>query len=384
MAKVVVVRSFVIFAFALILLSSSISSAQDTPNGSITQVCPFTGIQLRGAEFEPGGIILTAFDRAALWVYNVDSNRRYPLPDTTPCGANCRLSADARWITYFNRLTQTFNRMRLDGTERELIAESASDIEWWGENRFFVWTPGHRAYIQNGSEERVFLDVEGISSIQPNGTWALHVEPNGDGFTRMLEDMSGTLPAINLGADVAYFNAYAWSPDGATLAYVSPISVANADTFGSEIFTVQPGSTRPVPITNLSALYSAVRINGMAVGELSWSPDGTRIAFWLTPINEDSVDALTAEATIHVLEVANGDIRAYCGFRTTEHTPNPPRLIWSPDGTHLAFSGNVVEDERGYLILALNLETGRLTELSEGVYPNFGKADLVAWGLPPR
>lgn len=369
----------VLAVFSIFSLKN-VTHAQEASQG-ISQVCPFTGVQQRGQVFEPGGIILTSFDRSALWVYNVDTNRRYPLPDTTPCGANCRLSPDARWITYYNRQAQTFNRMRIDGTGRAMVTEAASDVEWWGEDRFFVWTPAHRAYIQNSPEDRVLVNVEGITSVQPNGNWAIHIEPSGDGFTRYLGDMNRQNSNILLGVDMAYFNAYAWSPNGETLAFVAPVNVTGSETIGGEIFIVQPAVSEPIRMTRFNDVYDGVRINGLAVGEFNWSPDGTQIAFWVTPLNGEAPSAATAEAQIHILNINTGEIRAYCGFTTTEHTPNTPRLIWSPDGTHLAFSGNVVDDERGYLILALAVETGTITDLSEGVFPNFGRADLVAWGL---
>jgi hypothetical protein len=40
-------------------------------------------------------------------------------------------------------------------------------------------------------------------------------------------------------------------------------------------------------------------------------------------------------------------------------------------------------DDRGYLLLALNVETGIFTELSEGIYPTLGGPNPVAWGLAP-
>jgi Tol biopolymer transport system component len=119
------------------------------------------------------------------------------------------------------------------------------------------------------------------------------------------------------------------------------------------------------------------------VPRLSWSPDGTRIAFWVIELLGADILTQTGVATIHVLDVVTENITSYCGFVTNEHTPNPPRLIWSPDSTHIAFAGNVPGDERGYLLLALNIETGVFTELSEGVFPILGGTDLIAWGLPP-
>jgi len=59
-------------------------------------------------------------------------------------------------------------------------------------------------------------------------------------------------------------------------------------------------------------------------------------------------------------------------------------LIWSPDGTHIAFGGNIPGDDKGYLLLALDTETGIFTELSNGIFPALGTSDVIAWGLPPQ
>jgi hypothetical protein len=93
--------------------------------------------------------------------------------------------------------------------------------------------------------------------------------------------------------------------------------------------------------------------------------------------------ANTGSAVLHMLDLTNGELRSYCGFSTNEHTPNPPRLVWSPDGTTVAFGSNIEGDDKGYLLLALNVTTGIFTELSEGIYPAIGTPDVTAWGLPP-
>lgn len=380
----------ILFLLSFMLLALSLTIGEPTRAADvIREVCPPVGIQTGGPGFEPGGIILTAFDNSAIWVYNIDSGRRYPLPETTPCAGNCRLSSDARWITYFNALTRAFNKMRLDGTQRTFVNAYASDIDWWADGTFLVWTPGHNAYLQaEGSDEREYLNVEGVISVQPGGRWGVLVEHNGDGFIRdvinlELRDMDGISDGrLALGVDLAYFNAHAWSPDGAWLAYVAP-TLRGARVTGSEIYGVRPGAGASQQWTDLTSVYGRARVNGLSVGELSWSPDSTRIAFWVTPLIGPDPAANTGSAMIHVLDVATGAVTQYCGFTTTEHTPNPPRLLWSPDGSALAFSGNVPEDDKGYMLLALDLESGIFTMLSEGVFPTFGSADLVAWGLPP-
>ena len=189
---------------------------------------------------------------------------------------------------------------------------------------------------------------------------------------------------VELGADAVYFGSSAWAPNGHWLALVAPgtfdsrVSIA-----GGELFGIRPGDAAPTQWTNFSAIYGAVRINGRSSGDLSWSPDSTKIAFWVTELLGPDPTANLGNSVLHVYDVTTNELRRYCGFSTTEHTPNPPRLTWSPDGTHVAFGGNVPNDDRGYLLLALDIESGVFTTLSEGIYPALGTADVIAWGPTP-
>lgn len=373
---------------AMLSLSSSTVAAQSA--NSIERICNGSGIQPRGAVFSPGGIILTYFDRSNLWVYDIERNARYPLPETAPCGTNCHLSQDARWITYLDTQTNTFGKMRLDGTQRTPLAEYATEVQWWNADTLLIWTPGQQAYLRPENGDTITpLNTNGITSIQPGGTLATRVDLDGDEFVRWLVDLDIENDGVErvplrLGPDTTYFNATAWSPDGAWLAFVAPGDYdPDAGRRGAELYAIRPTDIAPMRWTWLSQTYGAVRINGHASGELSWSPDGSRLAFWVTELFGPDPTGNLGTAMLHVLDVDSGDITAYCGFSTIEHTPNPPRLIWSPDSTHLAFGGNVPQDDKGYLLLALDIETGIFTELSSGIYPAFGTADVIAWGLPP-
>lgn len=391
-ANTVICAALISLATAVLLLHATPAQADVAP----TEICPARGIQTAGAGFQPGGIILTSFDRTALWVLDLDSGRRYPLPETSPCGRNCRLSPDARWITYFNHLTNAFNKMRLDGTQRSMVSEYAADVEWWADGVYLIWTPGHQAYLMpdggaSGAAERDYLNVESVISVQPGGHWGVALEPNGEGFERMLVNLelrgmeaNGIGDGrVNLGADLAYFNAHGWSPDGRWLAFVAPTLDETGAVIGSELYGISPGDETPVQWTHLTEQMGAARINGLAVGELSWSPDSTRVAYWVMEMTgaDPAVDA--GAAVIHLFDITTQEETIFCGYSTVEHTPNPPRLIWSPDGTHLAFAGNVPADDKGYLVLVLDVATGQFISLSEGVYPALGAPDLVAWGLPP-
>jgi Tol biopolymer transport system component len=383
-----ILRTLIVMMAAVLVWHPTLSNAQ---TDAILNLCPLDPIARRGTEYPVGGIILTTFDRANLWVYNVGSNVRYPLPETFPCAGNCRLSPDGRWLLYLNDLTNAFNRMRVDGTQRELVSEYASAIEWWSLDTFLIWTPGQQVYIQRiGSTDREYLDARGVTSVQPNGRWGLLIEQDGDVFRRSLIDLtsraSGSPIGIVLGEDRSLFNAAAWSPDGAQLAYVAPVGES------SEVFLVDTVNLAPTQLTQLTPRYGNIRINGIAAGDLSWSPDGTRIAFWVTPNppaslttpDPSATPAPLPEASLHIVDVVtNGQITSYCQYTTTNTLPNPPRLVWSPDGTHIAFGGNVIDPINGYPLIALDTSTGIFTILSSGLYPALGNPDVTAWGVVP-
>lgn len=354
---------------------------------SINEICPNNGIQVRGASFDPGGVILTAFDSTGMWVYDIDRNTRYPLPETAPCTFSCYLSPDARWLTYLNPQTYIFGKMRIDGTGRESLVSDASEVRWWSNDTLLVWTPDHRLYLQSevDSTQIEELPSQGVMSVQPNGYWALAVrDVDGDLLRYMvdLQSLSTDAPnEIRLAPHRDYFNMAAWSPDGTNLGYVGQGAVdETVGIAGGEIFLAQPNNPIPQQMTFLSAAYGASRINGFAQDNLAWSPDSTRIAFWVTELLGNDPTANLGNAVIHMLDVRNGNVMRYCGFATTQHTPNTPRIVWSPDSTHIAFAGDVPQDGKGTLLLAMDVTTGQLTELSNGIFPAPHIPDVTAWG----
>lgn len=409
--------------FGLMSANTALVYAQTS---AVKNVCPLNAIQPRPASFAPGGLILTTFDRASLWILDVERRSRYPLPGSRPCGPNCHLSPDALWFAYpvppedipedapesLRIPRPRFMKMRLDGSQQTLIARDATDVFWWSSDTLLVWE-GSNAYLQPDPDpdpalnlepalppERITLDAQGVISVQPGGSWALISQYTEDKavsesmdifketFDRALVnlDIRALSPeaalAVSLGADVPFFNSAAWSPDGRWLAYVSALIVDEMPT--AEIFTIQPGGTAPMQRTTFAEGGEAMRIGGQtAAGGLSWSPDSTQIAFWAMPRGADDPIMGAGEAILHILDVTTGEVRRYCGYSTSDHLPNPPRLVWSPDSTHVAFGGNLPDDTRGVILLALNVTDGVFVELSNGLYPALGSADVIAWGLRP-
>ncbi|MEM9951599.1 MAG: hypothetical protein AAF846_08375 [Chloroflexota bacterium] len=367
----------------LLSLCFSVSQAQS----SIIEVCPENPIQQRGATFEPSGIILTSFDSTALWVYDIGRNTRYPLPETSPCTSNCHLSPDAQWLIYLNPQTFVFSKMRLNGTQRTPLVSDASEVRWWNQETLLIWTTDQEVYLRpeaDVSAELTPLQSDGVISMQPNGYFALQLTGTNGTFTRSLIDLNSpdAMP-ITLAPDRNYFNGAGWSPDGRFLAYVGEGQTDSNGFTGGELYFISPSSGEIQQATNLTDNYGAVRINGFAPSDLSWSPDSSQIAFWVIDLTGDNPAQDTGDAVLHVLDTNTQELRRYCGFTATEHTPETPRLIWSPDSSHVAFASNVSGDDKGALLLALNVETGIFTELSNGMFPVFGIPQLNAWGTVP-
>ncbi|MEL6310256.1 MAG: hypothetical protein AAFQ52_19110, partial [Chloroflexota bacterium] len=368
--------------FSLIV---GVTSAQ----GAVIERCTNTGIQQRTPEFMPNGIILTAFDAESLWVYDISRDTRYPLPETRPCNGTCHLSPNAQELIYLNPETYIFSVMRVDGTFRTPLVSNASEVQWWAQDILLVWTPDQRVYLRfrdNAPPEPDLIPADGVRTIQPGGRYGVRIQLNDGVFNRYLVNLDDVTQAtVYLSPDRPYFNASAWSPSGQYLAYVGDGTFdSNANITGSELYLIQTvADSTPQQLTNLHAVYGAARINGYNPSDLSWSPDNTRVAFWVINLLGSNPQANTAEAVLHMVDIRTGETFRYCAFSTAEHTPETPRIIWSPDGSHMAFAGDVEGDGKGALLLAVNANTGQFTELSDGMFPVYGIPQLTAWGVSP-
>jgi dipeptidyl aminopeptidase/acylaminoacyl peptidase len=145
-------------------------------------------------------------------------------------------------------------------------------------------------------------------------------------------------------ADVEQF---AWRPDGAAFAYAA--SDPDPDRTGSDrfrdsfIFTTEPivarESPQPIHLFTIAArggeseqLTSGSQsvASGEAESTLSWSPDGTAIAFTLVPnaiLNDQSY------SRVAVVDVATHGLRTITGNAAWEEDPR-----FSPDGAHIAYA----------------------------------------------
>jgi Tol biopolymer transport system component len=141
------------------------------------------------------------------------------------------------------------------------------------------------------------------------------IRPDGSGRVRLTAGR--TDPDVGTGdADPA------WSPDGATLAFVRTIRLGFEE-FHSQVYLLGPGQGRPRPLT--------AGVDGVSVSGPAWSPDGERIAH---------VRDTDSETAIVVAEVDGGGEQVlrrepYDIEGDRNHLWQP---AWSPDAARIAYT----------------------------------------------
>jgi dipeptidyl aminopeptidase/acylaminoacyl peptidase len=130
--------------------------------------------------------------------------------------------------------------------------------------------------------------------------------------------------------------AFAWAPDGKSFAFTSTDAKTDADKerekkFGDFDVIGEGYRMSHLWVFDLAAEKARRLTSGTAftVGQFSWSPDGTQIAFDHR-VNSASTSGATAD--ISIVSVADGKVRPLVTQAGSDSGP-----VWSPDGSKIAF-----------------------------------------------
>ena len=129
-----------------------------------------------------------------------------------------------------------------------------------------------------------------------------------------------------------------WAPDSNSFAVVSD---RESGKFTDEIYNVGTDGA----VKRLTNLYEFSQ--GTNIDRLSWSPDGSQIAFWARTVTRDYqevgiLDIETHKITIFCLKNENGRMNGY--------ESNAP--IWSPDGYQLMVS--VADQKNNHFVVLID------------------------------
>jgi dipeptidyl aminopeptidase/acylaminoacyl peptidase len=204
--------------------------------------------------------------------------------------------------------------------------------------------PAAAATEAPGFDDFTRLTYPSLARISPDGRQVLAVvaDPNGEHWPEseiwLADLVTGSARRFAAPADNPR-----WSPDGGRIAWIAGghLLVAAAD--GGEPRPVKPDGLQPL--------------------DYEWSPDGERIA-WVGAAGEP------ATAQLHVADLATGAVRQVTevGFSLAVSPWDPEgNLSWSPDGNRIAFAGKPTagfDDDFSSSIHVVDVATGAVTRLT--------------------
>ena len=133
-------------------------------------------------------------------------------------------------------------------------------------------------------------------------------------------DNPGDITNLTDNGSTSYDTQPVWSPDGKKVAFVATFNNVMAPT--PNIYVMEPEA--PEQSVNLAVQVTHYANGNVPLDELAWSPDGSKIAFARGIANPGS----------QLLFVVNSDGSTAEPLQISPHGGHPS---WSPDGTRLAF-----------------------------------------------
>lgn len=192
-------------------------------------------------------------------------------------------------------------------------------------------------------------DVE----ISPDGKYVAHLNKhNGKQSIIIRQGATGSSNTVVNQAEESSYSGLTFSPDGDFLYYSVLTSNKETNTLSSSVFRVPILGGNPTPV-----------LKDGFMGYISFAPDGNKIAY----LKKDSPDSSDIQLRLAFLD----EVLQKKAEPKTLAIINPPEdpdrmLSWSPDGSTIAcFISNIASSSEGYRIVGFNAETGERKDLTK-------------------
>jgi Tol biopolymer transport system component len=273
-----------------------------------------------------------------IWVGNADGSNQKALTPLTDGGAESFApvwSPDGTKIAYvstrkldgsdnFNppNLTTNIWLMNPDGTnQRHLTALTANEA---GAASPVRWSPDSTQLVFPADSALDGSDASGVNHTR--NLWIAR------------SDGSGLKPLTKLTAFVANSQFPAWSPDGTKIAYLSTGALNDSDAantnLAQNIWVINPDGSNAAPLTQLTAV-------NVGIFAFAWSPDGSKIAFVSArPLDGSNTDVPNGTAqNLWVMDSSGLTPPTHVtGLTAASHFIFD--VAWTAGGTKLLYSSN--------------------------------------------
>lgn len=359
----------------------------------ITQVCVSTDQKLGEKVPHQGILVLYKLDSSldrTVFLHDLDKNQQQLLQPLGWIGAVIGVSPDRRQLLYEYDSSENDYRLALTDEHGQAIDDFGIRIPpelWWS---YYNWhtqdtlrvvildknqalprlykidtqeyitlkTDWENAYAGKGPEWE--LDARAIDIHYYKGANIVY-DPS---ITRVIYPKRGeiiSLTDVETGQELAsiqlpqWGRLPRWSDDGKHLVLIASTDLKAAPGH-DELYIVSRDGPEFKRLTYLTNQFEKVHIS-----EYAWSPDGTRIAFWLNTTADDSMLEGT-QSELAILDIESGEITRLCieGISAPmrhEIQMTHTQPVWSPDGQQIAFAQLDFSSVNTYNVMVVDLKT---------------------------